>query len=71
MDGIWIRSQDRKKLIHCKEIWVEDSSVFGSASGEEGYCRLGRYSSEERAVEVLDEIQDFLSIIRVYNMPKE
>jgi len=71
MGGIWVRSQDGKALIHCKELWISNNDIFGSASGEEGYCRLGRYSNEERAVEVLDEIQDLLSKIRVYNMPKE
>lgn len=52
---MWIRSQDRKKLteIHDATIY-HDTQIWGSCSF------LGQYSSEEKALKVLDEIQELI-----------
>ena len=74
MDGIWIRSQDRKTLIKCKEIWVEGNKIYGSASGEEAYVALGEYSDSNRALGLLDYIESNIidcSLNTTYRMPKE
>lgn len=49
---MWIRSQDRKKLteIHDATIY-HDNQIWGGCSF------LGQYSSEEKALKVLDQIQ--------------
>ena len=41
--------------------------------GIEGYDVLGTYKTKERAIEVLDEIELFLTdcVVIVYHMPKE
>lgn len=85
---LWIRSQDRKKLVKSGylTIFLSDTNWFiysDTTTGEP--FEIGKYKTEERALEVLDEIQDILnpnglkgSIINasrintyVYEMPKE
>ena len=79
---LWIRSQDKEKLVKI------NSLQYGEYQGTHyinGYCineadniDLGIYATKERALEVLDEIQDLLqnayvgSLNRiVYQMPAE
>lgn len=65
---MWIRSQGRTGLVMVSCIDAVGNTVM---------CRgwmLGRYKSHERAVEVLDEIQDQLEDefgSRVFEMPEE
>ncbi|EPY2285849.1 hypothetical protein ACXAT6_003101 [Clostridium sporogenes] len=49
---MWIRSQDKNLLINANMVNASENIVFT------GYEELGKYSSGERAVEVLDMIQD-------------
>lgn len=59
---IWIRSQDRKMLMEVESLDViEDyDSEMWEIVGE---YTLGAYSSEEKAIKVLDEIQKRITII--------
>ena len=85
---LWIRSQDRKKLVKSGylTIFLSDTNWFiysDTTTGEP--FGVGKYKTEERALEILDEIQDILnptglrgSLIGVnqintyvYQMPKE
>jgi hypothetical protein len=68
MNGIWIRSQDRKKLVLASELSVEQDmgrDGFGQYSiplNSWHVCAgrtLGSYPTEARALEVMDEIQKF------------
>ena len=86
--NLWIRSQDRKKLVKIEAgLYVnmpedfcsgEFSVYTDSTLTNNGLLRLGKYKTKERALEVLDEIEDLmrslcdsnLKIIR-YEMPKE
>jgi len=74
---IWIRSQDRKKIINCKMIIYQDYlySIEGGNSDAVGqWWHLGSYASEERAIEILDEIcESFLlgETKTVYYMPEK
>ena len=84
---LWIRSQDRKHLVHTDCLTV-------SGKNDEFYIcdtfigHIAKYKTEERALEVLDEIQKKLMLIDVdgngieyiiiknlasdvYEMPKE
>lgn len=58
--GIWIRSQDKRRLIECTRFGV--SNWFNGICDVIGYscndaCKLGEYKGEEKAVLVLDMIQ--------------
>ena len=55
---MWIRSQDKKQLVNANELYIATRSI--------GYCistgkgnDLASYLSEEKAMKVLDMIQDF------------
>lgn len=55
--GIWIRSQDKKRLINTSNL-----QVFGTClkSSDVNFA-LGNYKSEERALEVLDQIHNVVA----------
>ena len=72
---LWIRSQDKEALrkVNCSLYLREDLSDY--ANGEVWFIvssgdKLGEYATKERALEVLDEIQNLLkpkTIINVEN----
>jgi hypothetical protein len=80
---MWVRSQDGQSLIKCEAIFkvsnVEKLKLYGVTGGEEFF--LGEYSTKERAIEVMNEIQQFVvDVIRckddkmfypVYIMPEK
>lgn len=49
---MWIRSQDRKKLIE-----IHDVTIYHDKQIWAGCSFIGEYSTEEKALEVLDKIQ--------------
>lgn len=52
---MWIRSQDRKILTKIDDLAIDGANqIWGDC------CLLGKYSSEEKALRVFDEIQDEL-----------
>lgn len=53
---MWIRSQDLKILTE-----IHDLDIDGANQTWNGCSLLGKYSSEEKALEVLDEIQKVIS----------
>ena len=56
---LWIRSQDRKKLMKVDEVKIEtvkDGNTFIYSHATD----LGTYETKERALEVLEEIQNIL-----------
>ena len=67
---LWIRSQDRTFLrkVNTPESY-ENSGAY--------YELLGTYKTKERAIEVLDEIQNYILLPNtdnsayVYNMPED
>lgn len=56
---LWIRSQDRLYLNIVSNIAVIDNRVEMLAN--QGRMALGRYKTHERALEILDEIQDMIN----------
>lgn len=57
---MWIRSQDKKDLINCKNLGIRkrlNEHVVVSISECGDFYPLGSYSSEEKALKVLDDIQ--------------
>ena len=83
---LWVRSQDREKLRKIIDFKYQkgtletyDDVIVGTTQYDEWEV-LGKYKSKERALEVLDEIQnkicpqDCINIgygTIVYEMPKE
>ena len=62
---LWIRSQDRKEMTKPNYIRIIERTNHCLNRDEyiiqdEEYCDLGTYKTEERALEVLDEIQNIL-----------
>lgn len=75
--GIWIRSQNKLKLTECKEIIIDQNDCFEYIF--EGYAIddiptiLGMYSTEEKAIKVLDMIQKHIETHsnNVFQMPQD
>lgn len=65
---MWIRSQDRKALLNVNQVLISpsvDGSIYyiNDSLGEESNV-LGVYSTEEKALKVLDDIQTHLKFER-------
>lgn len=61
---MWIRSQNKKDLINCKNLGIRkrlNEYVVVSISECGDFYPLGSYSSEEKALDVLDEIQELIA----------
>lgn len=78
---LWIRSQDREKLLkvdglqyqNCKleeNETVEANILIGFYSSYENEI-LGEYKTKERALEVLDEIEERIMLINTINIAKD
>lgn len=82
---LWIRSQDRESIFKVKSIFYstndENEHLIRSIIVDDvknGIIKLGQYSTKERALEVLDEIDKYMSNavnnglnVAHYEMPKE
>lgn len=82
--NLWVRSQDKEKLLKCNDIAISYNMSIDAAIDAEvikfkgykivGYFDknteyeiLGTYETKERAIEVLDEIEDLLQNAYVGN----
>lgn len=72
---LWIRSKDKKELIRTNRIYQFAGVIYAEAKEE---VELGNYKTRERALEILNEIQDLINDISdgkmvgcVYEMPEE
>lgn len=75
---LWIATQDNKSLIDVKEVTVDGKKldgVIGSTSLDHWSKVLGKYESNERALEILEEIfkkiEENNGITVTYAMPKK
>lgn len=61
---LWIRSQDKERLIKLNDIIVNanycivDGEIYGYRMFANGELFLGTYETKERCIEILDEIQN-------------
>lgn len=74
---MWIRSQDRKALLNVNQVLISpsvDGSIYyiNDSLGEESNV-LGVYSTEEKALRVLDWIQNQIEYknVEVHQMPQD
>ena len=63
--GIWIRSQDKCKMGKYAEFYIVDSydgdfEIYGCTCSDESNM-LGKYDNKEKAVKVLDMIQEHIA----------
>ena len=74
---LWVRSQDKETLIKIENISRDSENyIIGNLISDDNksicdYWRLGHYKTKERALEVLDEIQNILSIKNSFNLSEE
>lgn len=75
---LWIRSQDRKDLVKVNSLWIMDNQIWMEVPFYENHKKLGltvsghnhklaEYKTEERALHVLDEIQNAIYINKLFN----
>ena len=86
--NLWIRSQDKEDLIKINSLWIMGNQLWMEVPFYEFHRKLGltisghnhklaEYSTKERALEVLDEIQTLLKTaesnddVIVYEMPEK
>lgn len=69
---MWIRSQDRRSLSNVNQVLIsntpDESKYYIYGFLERGRDILGVYSSEEKALKVLDEIRNELNDARYYEI---
>lgn len=59
--GIWIRSQDGKKLVNVNELWRDTKSIYGCHNTtDDASFILGTYAGGSEANRVLDMIQELV-----------
>ena len=83
---LWIRSQDKMNLVKVRQISVnyqDNKQIIANYMPElyensgEYYEILGTYKTKERAIEILNEIQNYILLPNtdnsayVYNMPED
>ena len=66
--NLWVRSQDKECLTNISNIqYVYKNNIHGLGTYYDNLKILGTYKTKERAIEVLDEIQDLLQNAYVGN----
>ena len=68
---MWVRSQNRKKLTEIHDLDIDDINQIW-----DGSSLLGKYSTEEKALKVLDQIQYNMELFEheltmVFQMPTD
>lgn len=72
--NLWIRTQDRKKLVLINTLSIAENtsrSILGFGIDGHVKVELGDYDTEERALEVLDEIQELLEPVHIADISKK
>lgn len=75
---LWVRSQNKKRLFEVEDIYTQKVGEDCLLFDQNKYC-VGAYKSEERCLEIIDEIQKVLMGVNpiippsvlVYEMPQE
>lgn len=74
--NLWVRSQDKTFLRKVNTIGIVEGRDFWSID-ENLTVSFGKYKTKERAIEILDEIQNYILLPNtdnsayVYNMPED
>ena len=56
---LWVRTQDKKRIMNCLDIGIAMHACKNAKPNicETGHDILGTYDTEERCIEILNEIQ--------------
>ncbi|MDB0439812.1 hypothetical protein ACTPDI_06330 [Clostridioides difficile] len=57
---IIIRSQDKTNLMEVSKIEINENQIYVTFEGVSNTKKVGDYESKERAMQVLDKIQNFI-----------
>lgn len=74
---LWIKSKDKIKLAKIINIWIDRTTIRANTKCDDWSIELGTYKTKERALEILDDIQNLLRTTgndvsqMVYNMPEK
>ena len=70
---LWVRSQNKETLIKSYELYIRPYSNIYVIRAKRTSNIMGLYKSKERALEVLDEIQNHINhqYVDTYVMPEE
>lgn len=68
---LWIRSQDKTTLIRSYEIYISEQPNTYLIRAKRTSHILGSYKTFERAIEVLDEMEERIMLINTINMAKD
>lgn len=70
--NLWIRSQDKRILQKVDNIFLDANYENKRISTYDGdNIELGTYKTKERAIEVLDEIEERIMLINTINIAKD
>lgn len=69
--NLWIRTQDRKTLVRSYEIYIVEQRNMYFIRAKRTSHILGIYSTFERALDVLDEIQETMCLNKFNYEDKE
>ena len=58
---LWIRSQDKRNLVKIDYIYLSDDEILGYTATIDRTIKLGTYKTEQRAREILDDIQKLVN----------
>ncbi len=68
---LWIRSQDKSCLVNIKAVIMLNKEIRGYYNENPNWF-LGKYNTKERALEVLDKIENFIyTEVNIVNSPYE
>lgn len=75
---LWLMTQDKQSLMHAKDVTIKGKNIVGFIENsllDQWTKTLGKYESNERALEILSEIftkiEENGSVYMTYTMPKE
>jgi hypothetical protein len=68
---MWIRSQDKESLVLVDKICCMENRIVFVPNNGHGRVTIGIYESKERALEVLDDINEVLNHKCIFNINKE
>lgn len=69
--NLCIRSQDKEKLIKVNCLKIVDRLIYGYYEKEFNIELLAEYKTKERALEVLDDIQNTIFVKNMYEQDRE